>query len=172
VHIGPSLADIDASLRAVRHGHAPGAPFLITAQPGVVDPGRAPAGSHVFWAYAHVPNGWDGDLTPAIEAQLERFAPGFGDLVLARNVAAPGELQRRNPNYLGGDIAGGRCDGLHLLFRPTFAPVPYATPHPAVFLCSSATPPGPGVHGMCGHHAARVALRRVFGIRPPAPGER
>lgn len=171
VHLGPSMADIDASLRAVHAGAVPDRPFLITAQPTRWDPGRAPAGRHVFWAYAHVPNGWDGDLTPAIEAQLERFAPGFGDLILARAVAGPAEVQRRNPNYVGGDIAGGRCDGLHLLLRPTLAPVPYATAHPAVFLCSSATPPGPGVHGMCGYHAARVALRRVFGIRAPAVGD-
>ncbi len=171
VHLGPSMADIDASLRAVRAGRTSDRPFLITAQPGRWDPGRAPAGQQVFWAYAHVPNGWDGDLTAAIEAQLERFAPGFGDLVLARAVAGPAEVQRRNPNYVGGDIAGGRCDGLHLLLRPTLAPVPYATAHPAVFLCSSATPPGPGVHGMCGYHAARVALRRVFGIRAPAADE-
>lgn len=172
VHLGPYDTDIGASLRAVHRGAAPDPPFLITAQPSLWDPSRAPAGSHVFWVYAHVPNGWAGDLTPAIEAQLERFAPGLRDLVLARAVAGPAEVARRNLNYLGGDIAGGRCDGLRLLFRPTFAPVPYATPDPAVFLCSSSTPPGPGVHGMCGFHAARVALRRVFGIRLPSSGVR
>ncbi|GAB4055419.1 phytoene desaturase family protein [Catellatospora paridis] len=171
VHLGPYDADIGAALQAVHRGAAPDPPFLITAQPSLCDPTRAPAGSHVFWVYAHVPNGWTGDLTPAIEAQLERFAPGFRDLVLARAVAGPAEIQRRNLNYLGGDIAGGSCEGLRLLFRPNFAPVPYATPDPAVFLCSASTPPGPGVHGMCGFHAARVALRRVFGIRVPGPTE-
>jgi phytoene dehydrogenase-like protein len=90
--------------------------------------------------------------------------------VLARAVAGPGEVQRRNPNNVGGDISGGRCDGLRLLLRPTVSPIPYATPDPSVFLCSSATPPGPGVHGMCGYHAARVALRRVFHIRLDTPG--
>ncbi|MFC7243043.1 phytoene desaturase family protein [Catellatospora aurea] len=169
VHLGPYDTDIGAALQAVHHGSAPDPPFLIVAQPSLCDPTRAPAGKHVLWVYAHVPNGWTGDLTPVIEAQLERFAPGFRDLVLARAVTGPAELQRRNPNYLGGDIAGGSCEGLRLLFRPTFAPVPYATPDPAVFLCSSATPPGPGVHGMCGFHAARVALHRVFGVRAPDP---
>ncbi|GAA2399738.1 dehydrogenase [Catellatospora methionotrophica] len=168
VHVGPYDTDIAAALRTVHRGGAPDPPFLITAQPSVCDPTRAPDGAHVFWVYAQVPNGWTGNLTHAIEAQLERFAPGFADLVLARAVAGPPEVARRNPNYLGGDIAGGRCDGLRLLFRPTFAPVPYATPDPAVFLCSASTPPGPGVHGMCGFHAARVALRRVFGVRIPA----
>ncbi len=171
VHLGPYDTDVADSLQAVHHGAAPDPPFLITAQPSLWDPTRAPTGSHVFWVYAHVPNGWTGDLTPAIEAQLERFAPGFRDLVLARAVAGPAEIQRRNLNYLGGDIAGGSCEGLRLLFRPNFAPVPYATPDPAVFLCSASTPPGPGVHGMCGFHAARVALRRVFGVRLPGPGE-
>ncbi|MBV1853700.1 phytoene desaturase family protein [Catellatospora tritici] len=169
VHVGPSYADIAASLRAVRDGRAPERPYLIAAQPSLVDPTRAPAGQHVLWVYAHVPNGWTGDLTGPIEAQLERFAPGFRDLVLARAVAGTAEVARRNPNNLGGDIANGRADGLRLLLRPSAAPVPYATPDPAVFLCSAATPPGPGVHGMCGYHAARTALRRVFGIDLDGP---
>lgn len=169
VHLGPYDTDIGAALQAVHHGSAPDPPFLIVAQPSLCDPTRAPTGKHVLWVYAHVPNGWSGDLTPVIEAQLERFAPGFRDLVLARAVAGPAEIERRNPNHLGGDIAGGSCEGLRLLFRPTCAPVPYATPDPTVFLCSSATPPGPGVHGMCGFHAARVALHRVFGVRTPDP---
>ncbi|GHJ43850.1 dehydrogenase [Catellatospora sp. TT07R-123] len=164
VHVGPSYAEIDASLRAVHRGRAPEVPYLIAAQPSLADPTRAPAGQHVLWVYAHVPNGWTGDLTGPVEAQLERFAPGFRDLVLARAAAGPAEVARRNPNNLGGDIGNGRADGLRLLLRPVPVPVPYATPDPAVFLCSAATPPGPGVHGMCGYHAARTALRRVFGV--------
>jgi phytoene dehydrogenase-like protein len=162
VHLGPSIGEIGAALRAAQRGTAPAPPFLITAQPGLFDPERAPAGSQVFWVYAQVPHGWRGDLTGAIENQIERFAPGFGGLVLARAVTTPASLQARNPNNVGGDIAGGRCDQLRLLVRPTPLPVPYATPDPRIFLCSSATPPGPGVHGMCGYHAARTALRRVF----------
>jgi phytoene dehydrogenase-like protein len=163
VHIGPSLDEIGAALRSVNRGRAPARPFLIVAQPSLFDGTRAPAGKHVLWVYGHVPNGWTGDLTDAIETQLERFAPGFRDVVLARAVTTPARLEARNRNNVGGDIGGGRADGLHLLFRPTFAPVPYATPDRGVFLCSSSTPPGPGVHGMCGYHAARVALRRAFG---------
>jgi phytoene dehydrogenase-like protein len=162
VHLGPSMAEIGAALKSAQRGRAPDPPFLITAQPSLFDPSRAPAGSHVFWVYAQVPNAWPGDLTPAVEAQIERFAPGFRDLVLARTVTAPADLAARNPNNVGGDIAGGRCDRLRLLWRPAPVPVPYATPNPAIYLCSSATPPGPGVHGMCGYHAARAALRRVF----------
>lgn len=167
VHLGPSMAEIGAALRSAQRGRAPDPPFLITAQPSVFDPGRAPAGSHVFWVYAQVPNGWRGDLTGVIESRLERFAPGFRDLVLARAVTTPADLEARNPNNVGGDIAGGRCDRLRLLLRPTPAPVPYATPNPEIYLCSSATPPGPGVHGMCGYHAAEAALRRVFRTRSP-----
>lgn len=162
VHIGPTFADIDASLRAPLHGRPPRAPFLIVAQPSLYDPARAPGDRHVLWAYGHVPNGWRGDLSAAIERQIERFAPGFGARVIARAAAGPAEIEARNPNNVGGDIAGGGCDRLRLVFRPTAAPVPYATPNRSIYLCSSATPPGPGVHGMCGYHAARVALRRVF----------
>jgi len=167
VHLGPSMAEIGAALKSAQRGTAPDPPFLITAQPSLFDPTRAPAGSHVFWAYAQVPNGWRGDLTAAIEGQIERFAPGFRDLVLARAVTTPADLAARNPNNVGGNIAGGRCDGLRLLLRPAPVPVPYATPDPAIYLCSSATPPGPGVHGMCGYHAAEAALRRVFRVRSP-----
>jgi phytoene dehydrogenase-like protein len=163
VHLGSSRDDISAALRSVHRGTAPSRPFLITAQPSLFDPARAPAGSHVFWVYCQVPNGWRRDHTVAIEAQIERFAPGFRDLVLARTITAPAAVEARNPNNVGGDIAAGRCDRLRLLFRPTFAPVPYATPDRSLYLCSAATPPGPGVHGMCGYHAATTALRRVFG---------
>jgi phytoene dehydrogenase-like protein len=165
VHLGATLAEIGAALTAAKHGRPPDPPFLIAAQPTLFDRSRAPEGKHVLWVYGHVPHGWDGDLTDAIERQIERFAPGFRDLVLARRASAPRDLEARNPNNVGGDIACGSFDGLQGVFRPVAARVPYATPDPAVFLCSSATPPGPGVHGMCGYHAARVALRRVFARR-------
>jgi phytoene dehydrogenase-like protein len=161
VQIGPGSRDIASALRAVSRGTPPEAPFLITAQPSVADPGRAPAGKHVFWAYGHVPNGWRGDLTDAIERQIERFAPGFRDLVLARATAGPPQLAAHNANYVGGDIACGAATGLQLLLRPRLTPFPYSTPHPAVFLCSSATPPGPGVHGMSGHNAAKAVWRHL-----------
>ena len=167
VHLGPSIAEIGAALRSPGRGTAPDPPFLITSQPSLFDATRAPAGSHVLWAYAHVPNGWRGDLTGRVEDQLERFAPGFRDLVLARAVTAPADLEARNPNNVGGDVFGGSCEGFRLLLRPVPAPVPYATPDPRVYLCSSSTPPGPGVHGMCGYHAARAVLQRVFGTTAP-----
>lgn len=169
VHLGSSYAEIGAALHSARHGRAPEPPFLVTAQPSLFDSTRAPDGKHTFWAYAHVPNAWRGDLTAAIERQLERFAPGFGDLVLARRVTGPHELQQRDANYVGGDIACGSFGGRQAVLRPVAAAVPYATPDPSVYLCSSATPPGPGVHGMCGWHAARVALHRVFGTSSALP---
>ncbi|GAA2444354.1 NAD(P)/FAD-dependent oxidoreductase [Streptomyces glaucus] len=162
VQIGADHTEIGAALRAASHeGRAPDRPFLITVQPSVVDPTRAPAGRHVFWAYGHVPHGWTGDLTDAVERQLERFAPGFRDRVLARATAGPPELAARNANYVGGDIATGAVRGLQILLRPKPSLFPYGTPHPAVFLCSSATPPGPGVHGMSGHNAAKAVWRRL-----------
>ncbi|WP_335937927.1 phytoene desaturase family protein [Streptomyces sp. PTD5-9] len=161
VHLGPTAGEIDAALSAAVEGRDPGVPFLITAQPSLIDPSRAPEGQHVFWAYGHVPAGWEGDATEVIERQLERFAPGFRDLVLARAVAGPPRLAARNANYVGGDIACGAFAGLQTVIRPRLARVPYATAHPAVFLCSSATPPGPGVHGMSGHHAAKAVWRRL-----------
>ncbi len=161
VHIGPSSREITAALHAAVEGERPHTPFLITAQPTLVDPGRAPEGKHVFWAYGHVPRGWSGDATEVIERQIERFAPGFRDLVLARATAGPPELAARNANYVGGDIACGAFSGLQALLRPKLARVPYATAHPAVYLCSSATWPGPGVHGMSGHNAAKAVWRRL-----------
>ncbi|MFH8973418.1 phytoene desaturase family protein [Streptomyces sp. NPDC017890] len=162
VQIGADSAEIGAALNAAsREGRAPDAPFLITTQPSVADPTRAPEGKHVFWAYGHVPNGWTGDLTDAIERQLERFAPGFRDRILARATAGPPQLAARNANYVGGDIASGAVSGLQLLLRPKLSLFPYTTPHPAVYICSSATPPGPGVHGMSGHNAAKAVWRRL-----------
>lgn len=161
VHVGPTFTEIgDALTRAVT-GRPPHSPFLITAQPTVVDPSRAPEGKHVFWAYGHVPNGWHGDATDAVERQIERFAPGFRDLVLARAVTGPAGLAARNANYVGGDVACGAFAGLQTVLRPRLAAVPYATSRPGVFLCSSATPPGPGVHGMSGLGAARAVLRHL-----------
>ncbi|MGW4227984.1 phytoene desaturase family protein [Streptomyces sp. NPDC004980] len=161
VHVGPTAGEIDTALRAAVEGRDPSVPFLITAQPSLVDPSRAPGGRHVFWVYGHVPAGWEGDATEVIERQIERFAPGFRDLVLARAIAGPPQLAARNANYVGGDIATGAFAGLQTVLRPKLARVPYATAHPAVFLCSSATPPGPGVHGMSGHHAAKAVWKRL-----------
>jgi phytoene dehydrogenase-like protein len=166
VHLGGSLEEIGTALGDVARGQAPDQPFLIAAQPSLFDASRAPQGKHTLWVYGHVPNGWTGDLTGAIERQIERFAPGFGDRVLARVSMSPAQIEARNPNNVGGDIAGGAFSHLQGLLRPVLAAVPYATPDPAVYICSAATPPGPGVHGMCGYHAARIALRRVFGRTP------
>jgi phytoene dehydrogenase-like protein len=123
------------------------------------DPSRAPEGRHTAWAYCHVPNGSVSDRTTSIERQIERFAPGFGDRVLARSAAGPPDLERRNANLVGGDIAGGSNELSQLIARPALRPVPYSTPLDGVYLCSASTPPGGGVHGMCGYLAARAALR-------------
>lgn len=169
VHVSGSATEIAASLHAANSGHAPAAPFLITSQPSVFDPTRAPIGKHVFWAYGHVPHGWTGDALPAIEDQLERFAPGFRDRVLARHVITPVESEAMNPNHVGGNITVGSTDGLRGIIRPVMAPrVPYAVGNRSIYLCSSATTPGPGVHGMCGYHAARAALARIWHINAPA----
>lgn len=165
VHLGGTLEDISAILQGVVRGRAPERPYLIVTQPTAWDPSRAPQGKHVAWAYAHVPNGWDGDLTNAIDAQIERYAPGFRDLVISRASISPLELEAGNANYVGGDIACGAFAGKQTVFRPVLSNYPYSTPNRSIYLCSSATPPGPGVHGMCGYHAARSALRRVFGKR-------
>ncbi|MBO0845815.1 MAG: NAD(P)/FAD-dependent oxidoreductase [Nocardioides sp.] len=167
VHLGARFEEVRAALSAVHAGRVPDPPFLITAQPTVVDASRAPEGGHTFWVYAHVPNGYVGDLTDAVERQIERFAPGFRGVVRARHVSRPADLEAGNANYVGGDIACGSAAGLRLVARPSLRRTPYATPDPAVYLCSSATPPGPGVHGMCGYHAARAALRSRFGVRLP-----
>ncbi|MCX5203118.1 NAD(P)/FAD-dependent oxidoreductase [Streptomyces sp. NBC_00237] len=164
VQVGPTQGEIGKALRQASGGTPPDVPFLITAQPSVIDPSRAPEGKHVFWAYGHVPHAWDGDLTDSIERQIERFAPGFRDLVLARATAGPPELAAHNANYVGGDIACGAFSGLQVLLRPKPSLFPYATKHPAVFLCSSATPPGPGVHGMSGHNAAKAVWRHLRAV--------
>ncbi len=157
-----TLAEIAASEATVVGGGHPERPFVLVAQQSLVDPGRAPEGHHTLWAYCHVPNGSTVDMTAAIERQIERFAPGFGDVVLARSVRGPAVLEAENPNYVGGDINGGAADLRQVLARPVLRASPYATPNPRIFLCSSSTPPGGGVHGMCGYHAARAALRGVL----------
>jgi phytoene dehydrogenase-like protein len=140
-------------------------PFVICVQPTVADPSRAPAGKHTLWAYCHVPNGSTLDMTQAIECQIERFAPGFRERILARHAFSPAALQAWDANLVGGDIVGGAADLRQFVARPTLSPHPWATPIDGVYLCSSSTPPGGGVHGMGGWHAARLALRRA-GDRP------
>jgi phytoene dehydrogenase-like protein len=160
LHVGGTMAEIAAAERAVAGGAHPERPYVLMAQQTTVDPSRAPGGRHTAWGYCHVPSGSPVDMTERIERQVERFAPGFRDLILARAVRGPARLERENPNYVGGDISGGVQDLRQTLARPVAGPDPYATPAPGVYLCSSSTPPGGGVHGMCGHLAARSALRR------------
>ncbi len=162
VHLGGTLAEIAASEAAVARGAHPDRPFVLIAQQSLVDPGRTPDGGHTLWAYCHVPSGSTVDMTAAIERQIERFAPGFADVVTARSVRGPAEIEAENPNCVGGDINGGAADLRQMVARPALRLTPYATPNPRLFLCSSSTPPGGGVHGMCGFHAARAALRGVL----------
>jgi phytoene dehydrogenase-like protein len=162
VHVGGTLAEIAASERAVWRGEHPENPFMLVAQQSLFDPTRAPPGKHVAWAYCHVPNGSTVDMTECLERQIERFAPGFRARVLARSVLPPAALERYNPNYIGGDINGGVQDLWQLYARPTLRLAPYATPVQGLYICSASTPPGGGVHGMCGYHAARTALRLTF----------
>jgi phytoene dehydrogenase-like protein len=159
VHIGGTFDEIAVSERAAWTSRPHERPFVLLAQHTLFDPSRAPAGKHTAWAYAHVPNGWRGDLTGAIEAQVERFAPGFRELVLARAVTTPADFEARNRNFVGGDINGGAMDLGQLLARPALSANPYRTPLAGVYLCSASTPPGGGVHGMCGYSAALTALR-------------
>jgi phytoene dehydrogenase-like protein len=160
VHLGATLEEIVASEAAPWRGEVAERPFVLLAQQSLFDPSRAPEGKHTAWAYCHVPNGWDGDATDLIESQVERFAPGFRELILARAVHGPAALEAHNANYVGGDINGGAATLRQVVARPVLRVSPYATPLPGVFLCSSSTPPGGGVHGMCGMHAAAAALRR------------
>lgn len=158
VHVGGRLNEIAGSEAAVWKGIHARRPFVILAQQSLFDPSRAPEGKHTAWGYCHVPNGSSIDMTERIEAQIERFAPGFRDVVLARSVMSPADLERHNPNYIGGDISGGVQDLRQVFARPTLRPVPYSTPAKGIYLCSSSTPPGAGVHGMCGHFAGLAAL--------------
>jgi phytoene dehydrogenase-like protein len=160
VHLGGSLAEIEASEKAVWEGKCTDRPFVLVAQPSLFDSSRAPEGKHTLWAYCHVPNGSDIDMTEQIENQIERFAPGFRARILARSVMPPAQLELHNANLVGGDINGGAATISQLFTRPTFHT--YSTPLKDVYICSSSTPPGGGVHGMCGLNAARTALRKSF----------
>ncbi|WP_336210375.1 phytoene desaturase family protein [Nonomuraea sp. LPB2021202275-12-8] len=157
VHLGGTLEEIALSEAEMAAGHHSPRPYVLLVQPYAADPGR---GGHTLWAYCHVPNGCAVDMTGAIEAQIERFAPGFGERVLARHVMGPAALESANANLLGGDIGGGLASLGQFLKRPVWSPAPWRTPLPGVFLCSASTPPGPGVHGMGGWQAARLALKR------------
>lgn len=161
LHLGGDLDEIEAAENAVAHGQHPARPYVLAAQPSLFDPSRAPTGGHTLWAYCHVPNGSTVDMTQAIEDQIERFAPGFRRRVLARSVRPPAAFEAYNPNYIGGDINGGRQDVFQLYTRPALRLNPYTTPLKNVFVCSSSTPPGGGVHGMCGYYAAEAALRNL-----------
>ena len=171
VHLGGTLDEVAAGERAVWSGAHPERPFVLLCQQSQLDPTRAPAGKHTGYAYCHVPAGSTVDLTAAIEAQVERFAPGFRDRILARHVHTTADLERDNPAYVGGAITGGVADVGQLFTRPVARWTSYATPNPRVFLGSASTPPGGGVHGMCGHLAARAILRRLDRL-PPAGGLR
>jgi phytoene dehydrogenase-like protein len=161
LHLGGTLAEIAAAEGAVWRGEHPERPFVLLAQPSLFDASRAPLGKHTAWAYCHVPHGSGFDMTDRIEQQVERFAPGFRARVLARSVMAPAAMERYNANYIGGDISGGVSDIGQLFTRPAVRLDPYATPDPQLFICSASTPPGGGVHGMCGYWAARSVLRRL-----------
>jgi len=162
VHLGGTMEEIAASEAMTAAGGHPERPFVLLTQPSVVDGSRAPEGKQVVWAYCHVPNGSVVDMTEAIERQVERFAPGFRDRVLARHVYNTVELEEYNPNYVGGDINGGIIDIRQLFTRPALRWSPYRTSEKGIYICSSATPPGGGVHGMCGYWAARRALKDMF----------
>lgn len=161
VHLGGTLDELSASERAASAGTICDAPFVLLAQPSLFDRSRAPAGKHTAWAYCHVPNGSTADMTARIEDQVERFAPGFRKLILARHVTTPREFEMSNANYVGGDVVGGSNDWRQLFARPVLRLNPYATPVRGWYLCSASTPPGGGVHGMAGYHAARAALRSM-----------
>jgi phytoene dehydrogenase-like protein len=161
LHLGGTLEEIVASEAAPSRGEVSPRPFILFVQPSLFDPTRAPAGKHTAWAYCHAPNGCTLDLTGHIERQVERFAPGFRERVIARSVLTPADLQRRNANLIGGDISGGMMDLRQVVARPVLSPTPYRTPLRGVYICSASTPPGGGVHGMSGHHAARAALAEL-----------
>jgi phytoene dehydrogenase-like protein len=158
VHVGGTLDEIAASERAAWEGRASERPFVLLAQPSLFDPTRAPPGKHTAWGYCHVGAGLEVDMTAAIEAQVERFAPGFRDCILARRATSPAAFERYNPNYIGGDILGGATDLVQALGRPVLARNPYSLHRPGFYICSASTPPGAGVHGLSGYFAAKSAL--------------
>ena len=159
VHLGGSFEEIAASEKAVRIGQTSDRPFVLLAQPTLFDNSRAPAGKHTAWAYCHVPNGSKVNMLENLEGQIERFAPGFRNRILARRAFSPADLESMDANLVGGDIGGGIMDIRQFLFRPTWRH--YATSARDIYICSSSTPPGGGVHGMCGYHAAKMALSRL-----------
>ncbi|MGF1506816.1 MAG: phytoene desaturase family protein [Anaerolineae bacterium] len=159
VHLGGTLAEVADSERQMWNGTPPERPYVLVAQQSLFDATRAPEGRHTLWAYCHVPHGCTVDMTQAIEDQIERFAPGFRDCVIARATRDPAQMEAYNPNYIGGDVGGGVLDLPQIFTRPAVRPSPYSTPVDGVYLCSSSTPPGGGVHGMCGFYAAEAALR-------------
>ncbi|NTS39506.1 NAD(P)/FAD-dependent oxidoreductase [Flavisolibacter sp. BT320] len=162
VHLGGTIEEIAKAEKDVWQGRIPERPFILLSQPTVFDKTRAPENKHTCWAYCHVPSGSDKDMTTLMEQQIERFAPGFRDLVLARHTMTAKEVEAYNPNYIGGDITGGVVNLRQLFTRPAIRVSPYATPLSDVYICSSATPPGAGVHGMCGYHAAKKVARDHF----------
>ena len=159
LHLGGSFEEIAASEQSVRDGRHADHPFVLLVQPSLFDASRAPQGKHTAWAYCHVPNRSNTDVLSRLEDQIERFAPGFRDCIVARRVLSPGDLERMDANLVGGDIGGGVMDIRQFLFRPTWKH--YATSANDIYICSSSTPPGGGVHGMCGYHAAKMALSRL-----------
>jgi phytoene dehydrogenase-like protein len=165
LHLGNTIEEIAAGEKAIYTGKNPEKPFVLLAQQSMFDTTRAPAGKHTLWAYCHVPNGSTSDRTTAIENQIERFAPGFKERILARHVMNTADIETYNSNYIGGDINGGRQDITQLFTRPALRFSPYRTSRKGLYICSSSTPPGGGVHGMCGYHAARIALKDVFNIK-------
>lgn len=162
VHLGGLLEEVEASEEAVGRGEVHDRPFVLLSQPSAFDPSRAPDGRHVVWAYCHVPNGWTGDATDRMLRQVERFAPGFHDRIVAKHMLRPEDLEAYNANYVGGDINGGMMHWAQFFTRPAVRLDPYSTPDPRIFVCSASTPPGGGVHGLCGLHAAESALRGVL----------
>ena len=167
VHLGGTIDEIANTERDVARGKIPERPFVLVAQQSLFDESRAPKGQHTLWAYCHVPFGCKIDMSEQIESQIERFAPGFRDCILARHKMGATDLEKSNPNLAGGDINGGAANLWQLIARPVLNPTPYRTPLRGIYLCSSSTPPGGGVHGMCGYHAARAALRDLFDKRLP-----
>lgn len=158
IHLGSSIAEICGSERAAWTGHACEKPYVLLVQPTICDASRAPEGKHVLWAYCHVPHGSTIDMSERIENQIERYAPGFRDCISSRHIMGPAALERHNANLIGGDITGGAADLGQLFARPVLSLNPYATPIDGVYICSSSTPPGVGIHGMCGYYAAQAAL--------------
>jgi phytoene dehydrogenase-like protein len=165
IHLGNTFEEIVATELQSANGQHPEKPFVLLAQQSLFDATRAPAGKHTAWAYCHVPNGSQKEQTEVIEKQVERFAPGFRDLIIGRHVMNTAQIEAYNPNYIGGDINGGIIDVKQLYTRPTLSLSPYRTSAKGIYICSSSTPPGGGVHGMCGYHAAQRALKDVFKIR-------